>query len=134
MKRILGLIVLIFCFYGVSGQESSLQADMEFLGKKLQIKESQRASLSKILIKKHNTMQDLLAMRSSNEDLFRQKRRNIISGTEASIKMILAEEQLKLWHAYKSEMRIANAERSAALKARNASKQDLLDAHYGIEN
>ncbi len=134
MKRILGLIVLFFCFYGISAQESQIQTDMEFFSQKLNIEASQRASLSKIIIRKHQDLEAIIALRSTDENLFRQKRRSIVSGAEGSIKMMLSEDQMKLWYTYKADMRKANAERTATLKANNADKQDLLDAQYGIKN
>lgn len=134
MKRILVAIVLVFSFSAIFAQEVSIGAEMEFYTKELKIEDAQRASLSKIIIRKQKDLEAIQKFAQSDEALFRQKRRSIYQGAENSIKMILTVNQMEYWKAYKVKARVANAEKIQALKRRNASKQDLLDAQYGITN
>ncbi|WP_235297835.1 hypothetical protein [Portibacter marinus] len=132
MKRILAFIALVLAFSGAFGQESTVQEEMQFFSKTLAIETEQRAQLSKILIRKQAQLDEIASIAQTDQDLYREKRRNIHIGTEHSIKMMLDENQLKHWHTYQSKSRKANAEKVTALKRSNASMQDVLDAQIGI--
>jgi len=134
MKRILVVIVLVFSFSSIFAQEVRISEEMEFYTKELNIEDSQRASLSKIIIRKQKDLEAINDFAKTDETLFRQKRRNIYKGAENSIRLILNESQLETWKIYKKKTRKANAEKIKSLQATNASKQDLLDAQYGINN
>ena len=134
MKRILVVIVLVFSFTAIFAQEVRIADEMEFYTQELKIEDSQRASLSKIIIRKQKDLEAIKQIAATDESAFRQKRRNIYQGTEHSIRLLLNENQIDDWKAYKIKSRKANAERIKTLQAANASKQDLLDAQYGISN
>ena len=133
MKRILVVILLVFSFTAIYAQEARIGEEMEFYTKELNIEDSQRASLSKIIIRKQKDLEAINEYAKTDENMFRQKRRNIYKGADSSIRMMLNENQIELWKAFKIKSRKANAEKIKALQAGNASKQDLLDAQYGIE-
>ena len=132
MKRILVLIFLVFSFSFVFAQESRISTEMELFTKELKIEDSQRAKLSKIIIRKYSDLEAISELEKTDESAFRAKRRAVYSGAENSIKMLLSKEQLAHWKTYKAKARTENAKRIKSLRAENASKDDLLDAQYGI--
>lgn len=132
MKRILVAVILVFSFSSIFSQEIRISEEMNFYTKELKIKQDQTAKLSKIVIRKHNDLASIADLETSDQALFRVKRRNIHKGAEHSIRMILKNDQAELWKIYSLKTRMARAEKIKSLQARNASKQDLLDAQYGI--
>jgi light-regulated signal transduction histidine kinase (bacteriophytochrome) len=132
MKRLLVAIALVFSFSTIFSQEARIGEEMNFYTKELKIEQDQRAALSKIVIRKYEHLASIADLEYANQNLYRSKRRSVYQGTENSIHMILNADQIELWKAYRLKTRKARAEKIKSLQARNASKQDLLDAQYGI--
>jgi hypothetical protein len=132
MKRILVAIALVFSFSAIFSQEARISEEMSYYTKELKLEQGQRAALSKIVIRKHQDLASIASLENSNNNLFRAKRRSVYQGAENSIRMMLESEQAEIWKTYRLKTRKARAEKIKSLKARNASKQELLDAQYGI--
>lgn len=134
MKRIL-VLISIFCPLAIlTGQENRVQQDFKFYVEELALQADQQPELSRILIRKQNQLDEISHLSENDPSLYRKKRRSIYIGTEASIKMILNEGQLQNWQSYKIKARKTNGERMIKLRQSKASKEDILDAQYGIVN
>ncbi len=134
MKKIVTLAVSILLCQFVFGQATQANDDVSFYAEKLQIEDEQNEALVNIINKKYNDLEQISSLRSTDEARYRMKRRNVYKLAENSIKLILTKEQLTLWDEYRKESRMKNAEAIRALQAKNASKEDLMDAQYGISN
>lgn len=134
MKQIVILLVLVFSSMALFGQAEQIRADIDFFTESLQIQDDQEQDLSKIIQKKYDDLSSISTLKNSNEQKFRQKRRVIYRLSDNSIRMILKEEQLEKWDELNRAKRVKNAALIKELQSKNANKEDLKDAQYGIVN
>lgn len=132
MKKYAILAFLSFGFLTAFGQFQSASEEISFFKQRLNIEKDQEQKLEKVINRKYEDLASIAVLRNSDEKVFRQKRRSIFEGTNSSIRLMMKEQQMDLWVAYKKEERLKNAKKIKELKASGASEDDLLDAQIGI--
>lgn len=99
----------------------------------LQLDAQQNEAFDKIQLRKVKNLEEILPLKETKPEIYRTKRKAITSGTNASIKMILKEEQYPLFHQYLTDIRIRKSEKSAALKETGADRQTIEDILLEID-
>lgn len=134
MKSFMLLILFFASFAVVNAQQISVNDETAKYVDFLKLDSDQKTKLVRILERKATELKRLEANSDTASADFRQKRRNIYSGAEKSIRIILNEQQLELWSAYQRERRTENADKIKELRAQGASEEDIKDAQFGIYN
>lgn len=134
MKSLILLIAFFLPLTVVSAQQISVNDETNKYVEFLKLDGDQKDKLVRILERKATDLKRLEANSDTGSADFRQKRRNIYSGTEKSVRIILNEQQLELWSAYQRQQRTENAAKIKELRAQGASEEDIKDAQYGIFN
>lgn len=133
--KYIGIVILFYTInLGLNGQPDLINSELKFYDSKLNFNEDQKDKVLLILKRKNQELESISSSRSLDENRFRKKRRNVYAGVDQSIRLILERSQLEAWSEYKREQRRINAQKINELKAINASKEDILDAQYGISN
>ncbi len=132
MKRFVTLSVLILFGFSLFGQTAEIKSEIEMYTKVLKISETQKERLEEIVNRKYQDLETIKTSRSIDESIYRAKRRSIYQGELQSIRLIIKEEQLDLWAKFLKEERLKNAKLIKDLNTKNANKEDLMDAQYGI--
>jgi hypothetical protein len=134
MKKFIILGFLCFAFLSVFGQFENAVEEVSYFKKTLNIEPDQITSLEKIIERKYADIASISSLRNGEESVFRQKRRSIYEGANSAIRLLVKEDQLQLWRAYKKEERLKNAQKIKDLQSKGAPEEDLLDAQFGIIN
>jgi uncharacterized protein YdaL len=134
MKKIVLLTLLLLPALFVTAQTASNDEEIAFFKKTFDLDKDQVSKLEQILSRKETDVRRLEANNSYSDSVFREKRRNIYKGAEKSVRMLLNENQLERWSAYKKEQRKINADKIKELREQGASEEDIKDAQFGIFN
>ena len=134
MKWIAIVLFVLAGTISLFSQEEKIQSEVSFYVQKLELETDQLEQTAKIIQRKHMELVSISKSRHISEDQFRSKRRNVYTGAEFSIRLILKATQLEHWNKFKKEQRIENAKAIQELLKKKASKQDLKDAQVGISN
>lgn len=131
------LLIIGFSLFAINGQAQEAptrkqKKEAKSLAKAYDLNKDQSAKVLSILSKRDSDMKAIEGLEKDELDKFRAKRRSIIKGTEGSIKILLDREQLALYEKEAHIRRTRNAKEIDKLKREGASKEDLLDAQYGI--
>ena len=134
MKWIAIVLFVLAGTISLFSQEEKIQSEVSFYVQKLELETDQLEQTTKIIQLKHMELVSISKSRHISEDLFRSKRRNVYTGAEFSIRLILKATQIEHWNNFKKEQRIENAKVIQELLKKSAGKQDLKDAQVGIIN
>lgn len=135
LANLLFVLLLIFMASSVQAQKmKDFKKEMKEITQAINLDDEQVAQLNQIYQKRVDDLNSIASLESTDEKLFYQKRIAIYKGSEASVNMLLKDEtQRKNYDLYKAVIRKERAETVKKLKKKNASKQDIIDAQYGVQ-
>lgn len=131
------LLIIGFSLFAINGQAQDaptrkVKKEAKSLAKAYQLNDVQKDKVIAILMKRDQDLASITKLEKEEVDKFRSKRRAIVTGTEGSIKLLLDREQLALYDKEAHVRRTENAKYIHKLKKQGASREELLDAQYGI--
>jgi len=133
LANLLTILLLIFTSSFAGAQTlKSFKKEMNNLSGALELDAKQVDQLTQIYEKRVSDLNLIESMESSNEAIYREKRRAIYQSSEVSIKRMLTREQLEKFVVYNRGVREIRARQIAKLRKKNASLEDIKDAHYGV--
>jgi hypothetical protein len=96
--------------------------------------EAQAATAIEIQERRFRNLAEIESLKNTNRDMYRHKFKAIQSSTDASLRRMLNEEQMAIYNQRKQELRKKNADKTAQLKAKGLSVDEIEDALLGIDN
>ena len=135
LANLLFVLLLIFISVPSFSQElSDFKKEMKELTQATNLDGEQLLKLNEIYAKRVSDLKSIETLRSTDEQAFINKRRSIYMGSENSIHLLMNPDQIESYTLYKRALRIERADKIKKLKKKNASKDDIIDASYGILN
>lgn len=138
MNRLLLTAVLLFIVSGVFAQAKSNEAAIEQETSKLvtlyQLDKKQAKEMKVIQERKFNNLEQIASLKTSNNELYTQKRIAIDKGTDASIRKMLNKDQMAIYNSQKLEQRKEQAALIKKMKQEGASKEDIQKAIDRLKN
>jgi len=133
LANLLTVLLLIFIASATSAQSlKDFKSEIKQISNATEMNDNQIAQLREIYQKRVDNLASIAVLESTDEIMYRNKRRAIYESADVSIKLMLNREQLSSYKLYRQGIRKIRARKIEKLKKKNASQQDLLDAQYGV--
>ena len=132
MKKLILSLTMLICVMTLWAQSASskpeIQKEVEALVALYQLDEAQTAKVQVIQERRFRNLAEIEVLKNTDEKQYWHKRRAIRNGTEASIEMLLNEEQMKVFHTQISERRQKESAIIKQMRQNGASKEEIQDA------
>ncbi|MEL6862926.1 MAG: hypothetical protein AAFP19_00845 [Bacteroidota bacterium] len=136
MNYFFSVILSFFCLSNLSAQATNAdpaQALTERLTKLYQLDTYQQKEMYRIQQRFQEQLSSIAAFRETQPELFRQKRRTILSGRQLAVRRLLHEEQLLRYNEQQAIFRKRRAKHLAKLQAEKASVAEIEDRLFELE-
>lgn len=138
MKKYLLLFPLLFLLqFNVLSQRSIKKVkkkELKEFSDLYTFDESQKRTFNNLLDRKFNQLEEIETFRNSNPSLYRQKRRAIFEGMEASLRRTLNEEQQLVYEREQKKKRLIIANKTKNLDGSAESKERIKDLNSGVRD
>lgn len=127
-KLILSLAILVVStglFAQKVSDKAAIQKDTEALVALYQLDETQATEMLVIQERRYRNLSEIEVLKKSDELKYYYKLRSIRKGTEASIRMMLTEEQMKIFNNQILERRKKEADVVKQMRLNGASKEQI---------
>ena len=112
-------------------QEASKDADK--LIKIYNFDDEQSATMLEIQQRKFLNLAEISSLEESNKKMYRHKRKAIYQSTDASLRRMLNDDQMKIYKNNRIEWRKKRADKTAELKAQGKTLEEIEDALLDLE-
>ena len=137
MKKLILSIFSLMLAISVFAQDTvdpKVQKAADEMVKTYNLDETQAATAVEIQERRFRNLAEIESLKNTNRDMYRHKFKAIQSSTDASLRRMLNEEQMAIYNQRKQDLRKKNADKTAQLKAKGLSVDEIEDALLGIDN
>jgi hypothetical protein len=118
------LISLLFCLpaFSLAGQNMPFQAEdrareaADYLADRYSLDDEQSNRMYKVQLRKYKQLNKLSLIREQDPDFYIEKLESVYTGTDGSIRLMLKEDQMRLYEKDLLELRKKRAEMTQKLK------------------
>lgn len=133
LANLLFLMILVFMSNTISAQTmKDFKKDIKTIKDVTSLAPNQSEQLNKVYEKLVFDLESIESLQSTDEAVFRKKRRSVYKGAQFSIANIFNEDQRALYINYQRGLRIERAKKVNKLRKKDAPKEDILDAEVGV--
>lgn len=130
------IVVTLFCLFSLSLSSiaqtntptGEVQAATQELKTQYQLDDQQTVKVQEIQARKFRNLAEIEPLKSSDNELYLKKRQGVLKGANASLKRLLNEQQLVIFKEQEVAERKRQSDIIKALKAKGASKEEILRA------
>lgn len=136
------LISLLFCLpaFSLAGQNMPFQAEdrareaADYLAERYSLDDEQSSRMYKVQLRKYKQLNKLSLIREQDPDFYIEKLESVYTGTDGSIRLMLKEDQMRLYEKDLLELRKKRAEMTQRLKEQGKTEWEVREETLLMED